>query len=250
MLNEDHIDRYLLGGMEKDERLEFEARLQTDTDLRTSYLLIKDITKALREKQVLQLRDQLDRIYGEEYGTGNGKASPVKRMAFWYKTAAAAIALLVVSSLLLLNIGTERTELYQEYYQPYGSTYRVRSAHMEQDLQAQAMHHYENAEYGEAIGLFEKILDEDPDKTAAKLYLGIAYMETGSFEKSIGWFTQVMERKNSPYAEQAQWYAALSYLQAGSKDQALEALKAIAGSNGHYSKQAGQLHRKAKRLDN
>ena len=247
MYKEDYIDQYVLGEMEAQEARAFEQELEQDAELNRMFLLTRDISAALNEREVLKLRDQLDRIHEDVVVKQKPAIFTLRPLL---RIASVIIGLLAVSTVVLLNRGMSDAEIYNQYFEPYHSTVRVRSTVTVDNPLTKAMNFYDAGNFEKAALLFEQILAKDPDKAALNLYSGISHMEIEAYQKANHSFRKIIDSENNPYMEQAEWYLGFCYLMTGEKEKALEQFETIAQSDSFYKDKARKLTRKIKHMKN
>ena len=111
------IDLYLNGEMNAGEALAFEKRIASETELAEAVQLEKALAGGVRHAARKEMRSQLDNLHENFFGQGGSseEAAPtsdpkVKNIAkYWYWAAAAVVALLV-ASVVILDQGNEGPE--------------------------------------------------------------------------------------------------------------------------------------------
>ncbi len=178
------------------------------------------------------LRFQFEKFKEEEIDT------PVRRLNIKFYAIAAAVCLILCMTALLLwmpKTTMNNQTAFAKYYQkpdkvfiplpPKGATVEEE---MISDLDQQAKQAYLNKDYPTCIHLFEKRIKLHPDNLEVQflnLYIGIAYLETNDFNKSI----QALKKAESFFIDQdrpiriesIRHYLGLAYLKQGKVKEAI-----------------------------
>jgi tetratricopeptide (TPR) repeat protein len=94
--------------------------------------------------------------------------------------------------------------------------------------------------------VFNDVLEQNANNAACNFYSGVAYQETGQFDKAITSYQEVVKDKNNLFIEQAEWYIGLCYLQTENRKKAYKQFKRIADSDSYYQEKANAVIRKIK----
>jgi tetratricopeptide (TPR) repeat protein len=176
----------------------------------------------------------------ESYMSAKPRIKRVTRIA-----VAASLALLLSFSAINLFRYSSSQKLLEKYYQPYEITSTNRSVGTEADRTLRtALEKYQNRQYGEAVILFEKLLEKDPGQMATQLYSGISYFEIAEYQKAGKSFSKVIEHNDNLYIEQAKWYLGFCYLKTDEKQKAITQFKEISKTDGYYSEKAKAILKK------
>ena len=244
------IERYLDNEMGKSELEWFEKELDSNPGLQKELQLQISVNKALAEKEVMELRNQLETTYSSlEPEKARGIRFPAavskKLMVF-----TSIIAVLIIGSLFvlfLMNKPLSSEEIYAIYYQPYEASlnFRATDVDIDKDLRT-AIRYYENKDFRNALVLFEKILKHDSSRIGLNLYSGISSMEIKEYKDANMKLQAIIDHKHNLYLEQAEWYLGFCYLMTDKTDHAKEQFKQIAEQNGYYSPKAIEILNKMK----
>lgn len=246
---EQFIQPFLDGELSREELDWFSKELESNAVLAEDIRLYREVDNAIREQDVMDLRDQLDVIHNS---IGDPSAEPARQSRYRKVLSYAAIASLAI----LLSLGVllkvqhnklTNDQIFEKHYEPYEVTMIYRSAESDyQKALSQAMTRYEAKDYIGAIELFENILAKDPADMASSLYSGISYMETEQYSKADTKFRKIINHNDNLFVEQAEWYLGFCYLHTGQNLEAREQFKEIAASDGSYSKKAKKIMRSIK----
>lgn len=250
----EEIDQYLNNELSDEKLASFEAELAANPDLENELNLVAEIDTAIGEADIMDLRAKLGTISKEINGEEKQKRSFATRI----NTSRVAIATIAASLVLILSIAgllsknspSSDAELYSQYYQPYETTgiFRSGDALIDSKL-TKALHQFNDQDYQAAIGLFDQVLEIDPNNPVSNFYSGIAYQQTGQTEKALISYQNVIKDRDNLFIEQAQWYIGLCYLQDENRKKAYRQFTKIANSDSFYQEKASAILRKIKYLE-
>lgn len=245
----EELESYIHSELSNEELASFEAELSSNQKLMDEIDLIKNIDLALKETDVMQLRNNLQRIAGEIASNKQTERS------FAGKFKAKRIVLSTVAASLILLLGvtgimskqSSQDEIYQKFYNKYEATGIVRSANAttNQTL-TQALQRFENKDYKAAIDLFSEVITRDQNNMVGHFYAGASLQETGKYQNAIKEYETVIIDKDNLFTEQAEWYIGLCYLQTNENKKAYKQFKKIAKNEGFYQLKAQSILNKIK----
>lgn len=244
------IDDYLGGRLNQEEKQAFEQRLSTETALAEQVALHRKITAGLQSTgrinmlAFLKEEDAKMPAYEQETEKEEGKTitfRPASRQMYYW--AAAAVLLLIVPVLLLLRNDVSGEKLADTYFSPYKNQWVAPDS--DSSLSAQAMEHYENQNYALALPILEKMLGTDTAEAEVQFYKGNSHLALKHTKDAIECFRKVLDMPSNKYTQEAEWYLALSYVQADNEKEAKKVLKEIVAKETHpYHKDAQELLKK------
>lgn len=255
---QDIIDRYLMGEMNENESRAFEKEMETDPALREEVELTRHILSAIDEEEEQSFIEAIRSVPEERIRElispkvkVRASVPPVrkKRSISIYAAAAAAAVLLI-----LLYIGNKpdysSTDLFTQYYQvqPY-ETYPVRGdtelTPDEKVLIREARTHYENAEYPEALVIYEQLFTEKQDWKKAPdeviFYAAICRFETNNLPRAIEQLDYIASDTASDFQDEALWNLAFAYLKNNQRSKAKDCLNRLIEEDSDYVVQAKEL---------
>jgi len=211
------IDRYLMGRMNGRERKRFQTQIQLDDQLAQEVEIQRLLVAQIKELGDVEMRKKLEKIKidltkEESLPLKNTQIDP--KIIRWSSLVVAASILFLVFGYLRYqtNSSTSSQELYSQNYAAYQLPFNTRSADFKQALWTTAGSFYQQREYAKAIPLLESVLEKiKPLNAKAQLALGICQMEIAQFEKAIPIFEEIINN-NGHYTEHAIWYTAMAYL--------------------------------------
>ncbi len=230
------IDKYFDGEMSENELIEFEKNMKSDKKLNAEVEFQKEIQDSLHDKQIFDLKNNLEKIHNEAKTANNIDANkePVVRELFIKKIqlAAAVIVLMIIASSVFyfVNNRTMSNEtLYGIYYEPAKTMLVERSGNNDEVNLMQALQKYNHNDYTGAIEVFEK-----DNSIMAKFYLALSYMETNRMLDAVNLLKAIIEENDNLFVDQAEWYLGLCYLKLNETEKALIQFSKISQSNSTY----------------
>lgn len=246
------IERYIGGDLQNEALVEMEAALEKDIELRQEYIFRKEVDASIKEDDVINLREQLDKITQPQHGKFGATENKIrfdKRKKF---VAAASLSLLLGIGGIgyyQMNAPPSNVEVFEQYYEPYNATISFRSGNEElNSLLTKAYQFYQKEEYSKALSLFNRILDKKKDM-AALLYSGISLMEIEKYREAEQSFEVVVEDQDNLFVEQAKWYMAMCYIKANKITEAEMLLEELARSSQFYHKRSKKALRDLAKLE-
>lgn len=106
------------------------------------------------------------------------------------------------------------------------------------DFLQNAMKKFKGKMYGAALADYEVILKTYPDDLNALFYGGICNYHLKRNDKALDYLEKVISDKTEVFFPEAEWYKALTLIQAERKDEARQLLKKITEEGGFYSEKA------------
>ncbi len=244
-----YVDRYLDNVMSSEEHVWFEKELEGNLELQNEVKLQKSLHAAISDRETFALKEQLELIHEQLYNPWTTKiriSKPVKKAMSI--VAGIAVLMLAFALLFVRQIdNTSSSELYAQYFKPaeVGMSFRTSGNEVSNDLRT-AMMLYESKRFEEAIGLFEKILEEDESRIGLNLYSGISHMEVKQYNEANIRFRKIIDHKSNAFIESAEWYLGLCYLLTEDDTKAKEVFANIADHKSYYSKDAKKILNKLK----
>ena len=243
------IQPFLDGELSREELDWFSKELESNAVLAEDIRLYREVDNAIREQDIMDLRDQLDVIHNAIGDPSQVPIRPTRYRKVLSYAAIASLAILISLGVLLKVQHNKLTndQIFEKHYEPYEVTMIYRSAESDyQKVLSQAMTKYDDGEYLKAIDLIEEILAKDPADMASSLYSGISYMETEQYNQADMKFQKIIDHNDNLFVEQAAWYLGFCYLHTGQNFEARGHFKEIATSSGSYSKKAKKIMRSIK----
>lgn len=252
MNNEQHqlelIEKYISQCTTKEETVEFERLMSDDKSFGKSYeemkLLVTGIENSARQSlwNDLKILDAtLPEIKPKQDKATHGKT-------LWIKVSfaiAASVAGIIFVINLLTPAGVSNGEIYNRYYQPYGSLVDANNRSNDKSVTAkdEALLLYTRGNYSGAIQKLS-LLNKAED-VEIEFYLASAYMGNGQLKDAEDKFKQVLTHE-SLFTDQAKWYLALCYIKTNQLDKAKLIFSELANYENAYMKNAKEILHLAK----
>ncbi len=230
---ESQIDAYLLGELLGAERSEFEQALAQDPELAQQVEEQRLLMEGLQFHGNEQLRARLKNIHqqAETTATETSEKTNAKVRRFPLRTlltAAATLALLIIATLLLRTGPASGPEIFAQHYDAYSLSLTNRSEPGVDENLAQIDELYAQGNYEAILPLVRQVLPTRPNDPLLKMAGGIAALESKQYQEAIRYFQAIRQEPDSPLADQATWYLALTHLRQDSKNLARHLLEKLA----------------------
>jgi len=238
--SQQQIEDFLDGNLIDKELSLFLKQKKVDTDLANEVEFRLEVNEAIRDKDLLELREKLEKQKGQNsvgYPFSHFKKDLLKT---WHLAAASFALVLVVGGLwyILSNKPYSTEKLVTKYYKPAHPILQIRSAEASGDNTLnEAFKFYKLNDFSNALNYFVKL----ENQITARFYSGICYIELEEFEKAIESFNFVVYDKDNLFVEQADWYLGLIYLMDNQKSKAVDQFNKISASESFYSDQANDI---------
>ena len=244
---DEFIQPFLDGELSREELDWFNKELQSNAVLAEDIKLYREVDSAIREQDVMDLRDQLDVIHNS---IGDPTKEPAQHSRIRKMLSYGAIASLAIllSFGILLKVQHKKLtneQIYQRHYEPYEVTMIYRSGET-QNLINLAQSKYDDQDFFGAIEIYEQILGKDPVNMESNLFSGISYLETEQYSKAENKFGTIIDHNDNLFIEQAEWYLGFCYLKTGRNLEARAHFKEISKGDGSFNEDARKLMRKIK----
>jgi len=229
----DKIERYLGAEMDAGERMDFEAALSSNAELRNDFTLYNSINKTMSASpNENELRETLQQMNKKYFAGG----AVVKKGSFktWIAVAASLLLLLAAGLYFLFPAKPSSEKLYAQFavHDPLNIQQRGSSA---DSLATDAANKFNDKHYIEALPLLQKYLQQQPDDIQVKFSLAICYMETGAYMDAEKIFSATASGQTA-YAETAQWYLALMALKQKNIDPCRTYLEKITATSPYFTR--------------
>ncbi len=247
----EEIEGYIYNELTESELAVFEAELAENGALYAEIDLIKNIDKALKENDIMQLRNNLRNISDENIKEKLSERSIAlkfrpKRLVL---SIVAASLILVMGLTTLLSRFSNEGNIYQKFYAKYETTGISRSSNSNADQTLTlALQKFNSKDYESALNLLNEVISKDQNNTVGHFYSGASLQELGKYQNAIKAYEAVVTEKDNLFVEQAEWYIGLCYLQTNENKKAIKQFKKIANTQGFYQQKASAILRKMKNI--
>jgi tetratricopeptide (TPR) repeat protein len=243
--NLEEIDAFLENELAEDDNASFFEEMANDKDLKAEVNLIRELNASLGEKDIIQLRGELEQISKDAFRQESKSILPVNRLPRKFRIAGIAAAVLV----LLLGVSPVMKYMsesgitpYEQFYDQPSSLSAFRSADADAvNLMSKGFDLYNQGDYNKALLVFHDVLKINENMPSARFYSGASYQGISQFSNAIIEYDKVIEQNNNLFVEQAEWYRALCYLGLDDRDNASSSLYAIMEKKGFYKEKAQRV---------
>ncbi len=226
--------------LDAEQSAQFDLLLATDEKFRKEFAFFNQLFSDLENKKEMNLRNKIDVIYKEMYGSEKEtKMIPlIKRN--WYSVAAVVTALVMVGAFWFSGLFDQswNEQLYETYYEEDEVFVNTRSkANFNVDVLHHGMELLEIKNFSAALAEFNKL----PNSITANYYAGVANMELNHPERAIYKFDYVINDYLNLFYDQAQWYKGLCLVKLDKNKEAIELFNQISKSESYFKNKAMQI---------
>ncbi|HRO48344.1 tetratricopeptide repeat protein [Agriterribacter sp.] len=250
--NTAQIERYLSGDMPSEEKLGFEASIESNKELFDLLQIYRTIDAEMHNTEKYSsheaaLRSTLQKLNAAYFRS----EAPVIRMNSrkqWYRVAMSAAAVLVLALAGYFLFFQSRADLPQlaDRYVKEDLLHLSLTMDGAKDSLQQGMAAYNNKDYPQAIQLFEAVYKAHPDNSDALKYAGIAYLITKAYNRALACFDELAAKKEL-FSNPGVFLKAVTLLQRnqqGDKEQAEQLLQQVMDEKSDGSKEAARWLKK------
>jgi hypothetical protein len=223
------MELYLMGGMNAQQKVEFEKELEVRPELRKGLEQYRELVAGIRQSGRNRLKAHLKEL-------DSGQAVRDSR---WYLRIAAGLVVIAVAAVYLLLRPGRPEDLYVAYYEPLENFSPSSSrGNTPEELLAEAWDEYTARKYEEVL----VTLTAAPDTVdeAVLLLSGLAEMELGRFAPATQNFDAIAYQGGT-LVEPALWYLALCQIRNGLPGEAKVSLRQLLPYRGAYETRAREL---------
>ena len=253
----EQIEAYLDGSMTEEQRLSFEQEIAEDESLRSEVDLHREIHSAIESRsQVDAFRNLLSEVDAETQVAGKtrsidpeqsrSRSIPVTR---WLAIAAAVLVFFIAGIQFFGPGVSDPATLAMNRLPAYEIPSPTRSSATElEQLRAEAYVHFEMGAFPEAIAVFERVLEEDPEDLEVRFFKAQAHMWQEEYFLAYQEYSEVESVTGNFYSEDAEWGMALALLAEEQLDNAAALLMQIEERNSKFWKPAADLLKDVEKL--
>jgi len=223
MDNLDYIENYFSKTPNAQEAGDFEKRIGSDPEFAEEVAYYLSVLQISREESRNQQKDNFKALYRDNRMTAH---IPVSKLVYSLAAAAVVVGLIFGVYIFVKPVPIQQLagQYIQEHLQTQGVTMSAKSDSLQNGLRL-----YNEGKSAEALRTFEQIIQSDTSDFTAKKYAGLAALRMKDYDKAISWF-ESLETYNNLYANPAQFYLALTYMnrnQSGDAEKAKQLLQKI-----------------------
>jgi tetratricopeptide (TPR) repeat protein len=205
MHSHETAEQYVLGYLSPEEKELFENDMQQNPELIKEVDLLKGISQAIQDQDLLEFRSMVQEDAVEYRISRKGQRL---RRIFIRTSAAAATIILVAATFFMLSIQGHRTvssgKVFSEFYNSYHSGLISRSgSDNEDEVYSRAVRQYATMQFEAASTAFDTVLFKNPNNNGALFFSGMASMELKHYKKAARQFEKIVQNSNSLYIQQA-----------------------------------------------
>jgi len=245
------IEDYLDDILNEQERIAFEAEVRDNPALAQNLSVVREARQRLiaqwaDEPADAALLETLKQAGIDHFKSGadSGQVGAVGRTfrltPVWW-AAAAALTGIVIAAWFFLRPPTNE-QLYAQYGAFPEADFTVRGDEPGTGDLPAAEAAFNQKDYAEALRQLTAYLTNHPNDTQARLHTGLCHLELKQYGEASAIFTEIGSSKNV-WADEANWFLALTYLRQGKPDDCARVLKSIPPDSGRYE-QAAELLKK------
>ena len=240
------IQKYFKDDLSDQESTEFDQAMMTNEDFRKEIELQSTVLEGVVKARRAHLKSIIDEAKAELPSREStvGTSTPTIGRKSITLIAVVFIALMSLVAFYYFNRSTQPNypQIYAEYYKPYDTPEISRgTADVEETLLNRASFLYEDAQYRQALDIFESML---PSSEGVELLRANCLMNLDEFEKSETILTRLTSSSNIKIKQNAEWYLLMNNLKTGKIESANLILEAILSDPSHL------FHSLALRIDN
>lgn len=223
MTNEDLLYHYFSNTLTEAQGLEFNKRLETDTEFNAEFEFENNLKRAIKHETNASLKAKLK---GFE-STIKEKEKSKKVSVFNWKIAASMVFLLGSSWFAYTSFfGVDYNDLYASNFQEYPNTeFEITRSDSIDSPERKAFMAYEAGDYENAVKTFEGI-NTAHKKVYHQFYIAQAYLKLEKTDNAKELLESVVS-ENEKFAGESQWYLALIALKEKDKVEAIKQLSKL-----------------------
>lgn len=223
------IESYLDGSLVGQELEDFKQAIASQPELAKEVDLHREVNESLK--------DDMSEKFKSSLAEAIRKAKAQKRNKIRYFSAAAAIAILMIS---IISVPTKQDpeKVFEKYYAPYEADFIQRSSKLSKKGTTIAYEYYQSADYQKCFELLDQHLEHTPSDAVASFYMGLSALELNFDELAIEYLSKEDLYKGSAFSSHAKWYLGLSYLKTNQKKDAEAVFSQLAHEKNFYQERS------------
>ena len=225
---QDLFERYLLDGMDAQERTDFESQLQSDSNLNTKFLEFKGLFRTIEEEG---LRSKLNHFHKQLEDDAQVRSLHTMSYRFFFRIAAAIALLIALGGIWYFYIPNANERLFNAYFTPDPGLPTVMGNSDNYDFY-EAMVDYKQGNYKTALQKWENLLPQKSDNDTINYFLGTAYLANDEPSKAIPYFDRVLGSAQPSFQSEAAYYKGLAHLKNNEVEEALKSLERTSDEKG------------------
>jgi tetratricopeptide (TPR) repeat protein len=244
MKNDNHekIEDFLNGNLDEQEAAQFQEELKMNPVLAEEYRVIKGLYETLDKQDQLEFLDVVEQAK-QDYRLQHKSEFFINKTG-WRNTrimifASAALVLLAMAIFILISRHEPPNykTLFDKYYTHYNYIIAFRESGDTASQLNKGMQFYKAGAYEQAISSF--MAASESSRQVIDFYLGLCYLELGSYDKSVE-YLKIVSESGSDQRYEARWYLALAYLAQGKEKETIKLLESIVRNQQDYFREKAQ----------
>ena len=245
----EYIERYLNNELPDQERITFDAEVQSNDALREQVDWVRNLPKALFSMEKERLSEQVknwmdDKSPADQYPIQNAKPEPNNSFFRVLRIASSVAAVFLVVFLAWFFLGSNKTLVQQtnEHIALHHTDPVILRGNQKEEWK-HAIQLYKERDFDNMIGTMQALVN-DPNASLEQLfYLGLAHLYTTppALDSTLYYFSLTTQKDALTYKEDIDWYTSLVYIKQGEMEKARALLDAIQVGSSKYKEQASSL---------
>jgi tetratricopeptide (TPR) repeat protein len=207
----EEIERFLQDEMDAEEEKHFLGRMEQDSVLQQQVEEIRLLMVAVGEAV---LQQKMNLYHGQV-------ATPERRSIGRSRWLAAASVIIIILAAAFWFSGSPRTkQLFTEYFVPDAGLITSMGTSDNYAFD-RAMVDYKTGNYKAAIDAWQRL----PQSDSTRYFIASAHLAATNADSAIVYFEKILSRKESPFYDEANWYAGLALLRLNKPKEAIPFIK-------------------------
>lgn len=224
------LDSYLRGKLNKADSNQVENQLQTNADWQAAFAFRQSVRKVAAQSMREELRARFTAV-DKRLDVPPSSSISIKKRYRWL--VAAMITFLLVGGIWYMQQPSTAAKLFTTYYKPLPNLLApIRKGNdtttlTETDI---ALQSYERHQYSKAVEQFYLLEQQETSRILSndlQLYYALALLETNATEAAIVKLITITQDHATEFQPTAEWYLALAYLKNSELEKARQQLQTI-----------------------
>ncbi len=216
------IEGYLNGSLSESDRLQFEAKLNSDPSLQEK---IEEVRTILSNIETAVLKEKLDSFHTDipVQLDDTSELSKNSKKSWYYVAGIAASIALLTALYFGVSGNTTPEKLFEEYFKPDPGLPTTMGTTTDFSFY-EAMVDYKKGAYASAIEKWEALLPSKIKGDTLPYFLGVAHLANDNEEKAISYLHPLSQQGTTSFIKETDYYLGLAYLKANDIDNAKKLL--------------------------
>lgn len=214
----EQIEAYLLNTMDTSERVQFEAAMVQDAQLRSEV--------DLQQHLIATVQTAFPADNTIRHLPMNKSTTPVRKMFFKWWMVAAALLLIAAAAWFYQSTKVSADKLFASYFYADPGLPVAMSSTSDYSFY-DGMVSYKEGDYKRAIEIWTDLKDKGLITDTLQYYIGVAGLNRNDVKMAVHTLLPLTENKGSEWYNKVVWYLALAYLKSNNVPEALNWLKQL-----------------------